>query len=160
MDLVLTQRYDRIRKIDFNDAKEIEGIISYSEAVSMFLDIASIINNKQLDGETPISVPLKNIRVNDSGIFTAKFDQLFELKDNIAYVDQPYVKIDGDAPEVLSEDSLPARFNQSVAYFSLCSSILKAMQLKDINEIDGTKLFYAFQRILNREPSDRFVLFI
>ena len=160
MDLLLKQRYERVRNVDYKKAKEVEGVISYSQAVAMFLDISALINHKQLENETPISIPLKSIRMTDDGIFTTVFEQLFQLKDDVVYVEQPYQKYDGDAPEVKAQDSLPAKFTSSVPYFSLCNSILEAMQMKDKSEIDGTKLFFALQRILNRDPSERFVLFI
>jgi hypothetical protein len=160
MDLLLKQRYERVRNVDYKKAKEIGGEISYSEAVAMFLDISALIHHKQLENETPISIPLKSIRMSDDGIYIAEFKQLFHLKDGVIYVEQPYKKYDGDAPEVKIQDSLPAKFTSSVPYYSLCNSILEAMQLDNKSEIHGTKLFYALQRILDRDPSERFVLFI
>ena len=59
MDLLLKQRYERVRNVDYKKAKEVEGVISYSQAVAMFLDISAVINHKQLENETPISIPLK-----------------------------------------------------------------------------------------------------
>lgn len=160
MDLLLKQRYERIRNADYNKAKEIHHELSYSQAVAMFLDISALIHQKQSEDETPISIPLKPIRVTDDGVFTTKLDQLFPLKDGVVFVEQPYQKYEVDAPEVKSQDSLPAKFTSSVPYYSLCNSVLEAMQMKDKNEIDETKLYYAFKRILDREPSERFVLFI
>ncbi len=160
MDLLLKQRYERIRNVDYNKAKEIQNEISYSQAVAMFLDISALIYQKQSEDETPISIPLKSIRITDDGVFTARFEQIFPLKDGVVFVEQPYQKYDVDAPEVKSQDSLPAKFTPSVPYYSLCNSVLEAMQIKDKIEFDETKLYYAFERILDREPSERFVLFI
>lgn len=160
MELLLKQRYERVRNIDYNKAKEIQGEISYSQAVAMFLDISALIYKKQSEDETPLSIPLKSVRITDDGIFTTRFEQLFSVKDGVVFVEQPYQKYDGDAPEVKSQDSLPAKFNTSVPYYSLCNSILEAMHMKDKIEMDETKLYYALERILDREPSERFVLFI
>ena len=177
---------DNYQSITFN-AESVNSLVNsktkYKNNYEISMKILYYLSNQfkyLIEKSRKIFFQLKpeNIIIIDNGkkfIYISNEDLIDISDEGIIVIDKPFTKNKYDSPEIHKLTSIPSvNIHYKAIYYSLGMFILSLFlddiyntnetneinEINEINKIKGTKLFYALDRCLKKEPKLRTLLFV
>lgn len=136
--------------------------LTYYEAIKMVYDIEVQIKLLENNNQGLLLLSIDDIYIINNHYIIVNNANIFSLVQGKLFINRPFNnKSPFLAPEFNGVTKIPIKSNKSVSYYSFALMIINLMGISnDLKDIKNTKLYYMLKRCLNKEPTNRFFLYI